>query len=158
MIGGLHDPLPIGHWTITAIVHCPWFNYDPERFWNAGPKRTQAVLPPGPNNPAGAAWLGLSREHYGIHGMPDPGHVRHGESAGCIRLTNWDVDNLSRLVRRGPDPLIVPGRTTQSSLFSAGWRHRNGRICAWRNRNRTAASRRNRRPMLRIDTSPAPTL
>ena len=100
-IGDTHDPLPIGHWTITGIVHYPWFNYDPEHFWNADPKQAKAVLPPGPNNPAGAAWIGLSKEHYGIHGTPDPGNVRHGESAGCIRMTNWDVDELSRMVRRG---------------------------------------------------------
>jgi len=105
-IGDSHDPLPIGHWTITGVVHYPWYNYDPEHFWNSDPKQAKAVLPPGPNNPAGAAWIGLSKEHYGIHGTPDPGHVRHGESAGCIRLTNWDVDNLSHMVRRGT-PVVL---------------------------------------------------
>jgi lipoprotein-anchoring transpeptidase ErfK/SrfK len=105
-IGGMHDPLPIGHWTITGVVHNPWFNYDPERFWNANPKLAKAILPPGPNNPAGAAWLGLSREDYGIHGTPDPGNIRHTESAGCIRLTNWDVEELSHMVRRGT-PVVL---------------------------------------------------
>jgi lipoprotein-anchoring transpeptidase ErfK/SrfK len=105
-IGDSHDLLPIGDWTITSVLHYPWYNYDPEHFWNSDPKQAKAVLPPGPNSPAGAAWLGLSKEHYGIHGTPDPGHVRHGESAGCIRLTNWDVDNLSRMVRRGT-PVVL---------------------------------------------------
>jgi lipoprotein-anchoring transpeptidase ErfK/SrfK len=105
-IGGAHDPLPIGHWIITSVVHYPWFNYDPGLFWNADPKKATAILPPGPRNPAGAAWIGLSKEHYGIHGTPDPGHIRHGESAGCIRMTNWDVDNLSRMVRRGT-PVVL---------------------------------------------------
>jgi lipoprotein-anchoring transpeptidase ErfK/SrfK len=105
-IGGPHDPLPIGHWTITSVVHYPWFNYDPELFWNADPKKAAATLPPGPRNPAGAAWIGLSKEHYGIHGTPDPGHIRHGESAGCIRITNWDVVNLSHMVRRGT-PVVL---------------------------------------------------
>jgi lipoprotein-anchoring transpeptidase ErfK/SrfK len=105
-IGGTHDPLPIGHWTITSVVHYPWFNYDPELFWNPDPKKAAAILPPGPKNPAGAAWIGLSKEHYGIHGTPDPGHVRHGESAGCIRMTNWDVVNLSHMVRRGT-PVVL---------------------------------------------------
>jgi lipoprotein-anchoring transpeptidase ErfK/SrfK len=100
-IGGTHDPLPIGDWTITSVLHYPWFNYDPDLFWNADPKKATAILPPGPRNPAGAAWIGLSKEHYGIHGTPDPGHIRHGESAGCIRLTNWDVESLSHMVRRG---------------------------------------------------------
>jgi lipoprotein-anchoring transpeptidase ErfK/SrfK len=105
-IGGTHDPLPIGHWTITSVVHYPWFNYDPELFWNADPKKATAILPPGPRNPAGTAWIGLSKEHYGIHGTPDPGHIRHGESAGCIRMTNWDVADLSRMVRRGT-PVVL---------------------------------------------------
>jgi lipoprotein-anchoring transpeptidase ErfK/SrfK len=105
-IGGTHDPLPIGRWTITGIVHNPWFNYDPGRFWNTDPKEAKAILPPGPNNPAGVAWLGLSKENYGIHGTPDPGNIRHSESAGCIRLTNWDVDDLSHMVRRGT-PVVL---------------------------------------------------
>jgi lipoprotein-anchoring transpeptidase ErfK/SrfK len=105
-IGDTHDPLPIGHWTITSILHYPWFNYDPDHFWNSDPKQTKAVLPPGPNSPAGVAWIGLSKEHYGIHGTPDPGHIRHGESAGCIRMTNWDVVDLSHMVRRGT-PVVL---------------------------------------------------
>jgi lipoprotein-anchoring transpeptidase ErfK/SrfK len=105
-MGDTHDPLPIGHWTITSVVHYPWFNYDPELFWNADPKKAAAILPPGPRNPVGTVWIGLSKEHYGIHGTPDPGHVRHGESAGCIRLTNWDVDQLSHMVRPGT-PVVL---------------------------------------------------
>jgi lipoprotein-anchoring transpeptidase ErfK/SrfK len=105
-IGGTHDPLPIGHWTITSVVHYPWFNYDPELFWNPEQEKVTAILPPGPRNPAGAAWIGLSKEHYGIHGTPDPGHIRHGESAGCIRMTNWDVVDLSHMVRRGT-PVVL---------------------------------------------------
>ncbi len=105
-IGDVHDPLPIGHWTITSVVHYPWFNYDPDLFWNPDPKQAKATLPPGPNNPAGVAWIGLSKEHYGIHGTPDPGHIRHGESAGCVRLTNWDVTDLSRMIRRGT-PVVL---------------------------------------------------
>ena len=105
-IGGPHDPLPIGRWTITSVVHYPWFNYNPELFWNPDPKKATAILPPGPRNPVGTVWIGLSKEHYGIHGTPDPGHIRHGESAGCIRLTNWDVDDLSHMVRRGT-PVVL---------------------------------------------------
>jgi lipoprotein-anchoring transpeptidase ErfK/SrfK len=105
-IGGIHDPLPIGNWTITSVLRYPWFNYDPVHFWNANPKEATAVLPPGPRNPAGVVWMGLSKEHYGIHGTPDPGHIRHGESAGCIRLTNWDAADLSHMVRRGT-PVVL---------------------------------------------------
>ena len=100
-MGGEHDPLPIGHWTITIVQRYPWFNYDPAHFWNASPEEATAKLPPGPRNPAGVVWMGLSKPHYGIHGTPDPGRIRHGESYGCIRLTNWDASDLARMVVRG---------------------------------------------------------
>jgi lipoprotein-anchoring transpeptidase ErfK/SrfK len=100
-VGGEHDPLPIGNWIITTVTPNPWFYYQPQRFWNANPYEATAKLPPGPNNPAGVVWIGLSKPHIGIHGTPDPGHIRHGESYGCIRLTNWDALDLSHMVRRG---------------------------------------------------------
>ncbi len=105
-IGDSHDPLPIGDWNVTKVVPFPWFNYDPNLFWNPDPKKAQAVLAPGPRGPVGTIWIGLTKEHYGIHGTPDPGHIRHDESAGCVRLTNWDVDNLSHMVRPGT-PVVL---------------------------------------------------
>jgi lipoprotein-anchoring transpeptidase ErfK/SrfK len=105
-LGGIHDPLPIGHWAVTKVVHFPWFNYDPNLFWNPDPKKAQAVLPPGPRSPSGTTWIGLTKEHYGIHGTPDPGHIRHDESSGCVRMTNWDVDDLSHMVRGGT-PVVL---------------------------------------------------
>jgi lipoprotein-anchoring transpeptidase ErfK/SrfK len=105
-MGGEHDPLPIGHWTITSVQHDPWFYYDPVHFWNARPNEAAAKLPPGPRNPAGVVWMGLSKAHYGIHGTPDPGRIRHGESAGCIRLTNWDAADLSHMVLRGTPAIL----------------------------------------------------
>ena len=47
----------------------------------------------------GLVWIGLTKEHYGIHGTPEPGSIGHSESHGCIRLTNWDADELSRMVK-----------------------------------------------------------
>ena len=105
-MGDSHDPLPIGDWRVTKIVHYPWFNYNPIHFWNANPKEAIAILPPGPRNPVGEVWIGLTKEHYGIHGTPDPGHIRHDESAGCVRLTNWDAVDLSHMVRSGT-PVIM---------------------------------------------------
>ena len=52
-MGGEHDPLPIGHWTISSVQRDPWFYYDPVHFWNASPNEAAAKLPPGPRNPAG---------------------------------------------------------------------------------------------------------
>jgi lipoprotein-anchoring transpeptidase ErfK/SrfK len=100
-IGDSRDPLPIGHWTIVGIVHYPWFDWDPKMLWGVGKTLAKAELAPGPNNPVGVAWIGLSKQDYGIHGTPDPGNIGHGVSDGCIRLTNWDVDELSHMVRRG---------------------------------------------------------
>ena len=100
-IGDSHDPLPIGHWTVVGIVHYPWFKWDPKLLWNVDQKLATAELAPGPNNPVGVAWIGLSKVDYGIHGTPDPGNIGHGVSDGCTRLTNWDVDELSHMVRRG---------------------------------------------------------
>jgi lipoprotein-anchoring transpeptidase ErfK/SrfK len=105
-IGDSHDPLPLGQWTIVGIVHYPWFSWDPKLLWNVDQTLAKVELAPGPNSPVGVAWIGLSKENYGIHGTPDPGSVRHGVSDGCIRLTNWDVDELSHMVRRGT-PVVL---------------------------------------------------
>src|SRR5258706_16024872 len=98
-IGSEHDPLPIGDWKITEINHNPWFHYNPVLFWDAKPRDEKAKIAPGPNNPVGVVWIGLSKEHYGIHGSPEPGRIGHAESHGCIRLTNWDAEELSRIVQ-----------------------------------------------------------
>jgi len=105
-MGGPHDPLPIGTWKITVVQPFPVFYYSPERFWNAKQDGPKAQLPPGPNNPAGTVWIGLSKPHYGIHGGPEPGTVRRSESYGCIRLTNWDASSLAKMVRQGTPAIL----------------------------------------------------
>lgn len=100
-IGSEHDPLPLGEWKITAVQQNPVFNYNPDLFWDAKPSQSKARIPAGPNNPVGVVWIGLSKEHYGIHGTPSPNSIGHAESHGCIRLTNWDAEELSRMVKPG---------------------------------------------------------
>jgi lipoprotein-anchoring transpeptidase ErfK/SrfK len=99
--GSEHDPLPIGDWKITGVFKNPKFNYNPDLFWDAKPKDSKATIAPGPNNPVGAVWIDLSKEHYGIHGTPSPGQIGHAESHGCIRLTNWDALELAGMVEKG---------------------------------------------------------
>ena len=99
--GSEHDPLPLGKWTVTAVSRNPTFHYNPDLFWDANPAHAKAKIPPGPNNPVGVVWIDLSRDHYGIHGTPEPGKVGHTQSHGCVRLTNWDVLRLSTLAGPG---------------------------------------------------------
>jgi lipoprotein-anchoring transpeptidase ErfK/SrfK len=99
--GSERDPLPIGTWKITLVKHDPVFHYNPKLFWDADPSHSKAKIAPGPNNPVGVVWIDLSKEHYGIHGTPEPGNIGHTQSHGCIRLTNWDVRELAGLVSKG---------------------------------------------------------
>jgi lipoprotein-anchoring transpeptidase ErfK/SrfK len=46
-------------------------------------------------------WIDLSREHYGLHGTPEPSLIGKTTSHGCVRLTNWDAEKLAGLVRPG---------------------------------------------------------
>ena len=105
-MGDSHDPLPIGNWKILSVIHDPWFYWDPVHYWNVDPDKATQKLAPGPNNPVGEVWMGLSKAHYGIHGTPDPGHIRHEESYGCIRLTNWDANDLSHMVAPGTPAIL----------------------------------------------------
>jgi len=100
-IGSEHDPLPIGDWKVTKVFWNPVFYYNPALFWDARPSDAKATIPPGPNNPAGAVWIGLTKEHYGLHGTPEPGAIGHAESHGCIRMTNWDAIELGQMVDSG---------------------------------------------------------
>ena len=58
-------------------------------------------MAPGPNNPVGSFWMGLSKPHWGIHGTPSPSRVGHDETNGCIHMTNWDAQRLSTLAKSG---------------------------------------------------------
>ena len=70
--GSEHDPLPIGDWKVKGVARNPTFNYNPDLFWDADPEHSKAKIPAGPNNPVGVVWIDLSKEHYGIHGTPEP--------------------------------------------------------------------------------------
>lgn len=105
-IGSEHDPLPIGDWKVTIVQENPLFNYNPELFWDAKATQSKATIQPGPNNPVGLVWIGLTKEHYGIHGTPEPGLIGHAESHGCVRLTNWDALELAGMVKRNTPVLM----------------------------------------------------
>jgi lipoprotein-anchoring transpeptidase ErfK/SrfK len=99
--GSQHDPLPLGTWKVTGVQQMPEFHYHPALFWDANPSHSKATIPPGPNNPVGVVWIGLSKEHYGIHGTPEPSRIGHVTSHGCVRLTNWDAERVAAWARPG---------------------------------------------------------
>jgi lipoprotein-anchoring transpeptidase ErfK/SrfK len=51
----------------------------------------------------GGTWIDLTKDTYGIHGTPDPRMVGKVASHGCVRLTNWDVAQLSQAVKAGTE-------------------------------------------------------
>jgi lipoprotein-anchoring transpeptidase ErfK/SrfK len=100
-MGSAEYPLPIGEWTIKGNAYNPDWKFQPELIAGSKPDAKEAVVPPGPNNPVGVVWMDLSKEHYGIHGTPEPQNIGKTESNGCIRLTNWDAARLSMMVKPG---------------------------------------------------------
>jgi lipoprotein-anchoring transpeptidase ErfK/SrfK len=99
-IGSTSAPSPEGLVEVTAIAHLPTYHYDPENFVQ-GENTEPLVLPPGPNGPVGSVWIDLSKPTYGLHGTPEPSVLFQRNSHGCVRLTNWDVEELASLVQEG---------------------------------------------------------
>ena len=99
-MGSTQFPLPIGRWKATTYAFLPPFHYQPDLLENAKAEE-DLRLPPGPNGPVGVAWLDLTKEHYGIHGTSEPQTIGRAESSGCIRMTNWDVLRLARMMKPG---------------------------------------------------------
>jgi lipoprotein-anchoring transpeptidase ErfK/SrfK len=100
-IGSKEKPAPSGTFKVTSVAKNPTYKYNPEyRF--KGVKATKPfTIKPGPNNPVGSVWINLSLKGYGIHGTPNPSQVSKTESHGCIRLTNWDAQQLAAMVEKG---------------------------------------------------------
>jgi lipoprotein-anchoring transpeptidase ErfK/SrfK len=106
-LGSPLDPLPLGKLTIRTEVRNPRFTYDPKLIRTSKPGDRKVDIAPGPNNPVGVVWMGLSKPHYGIHGTPEPSRVGHEETSGCVHLTNWDVLRLSSIVNAGMQVNVV---------------------------------------------------
>ena len=76
----------------------PNYTYNPQKNFQQGDNDKPLVVPPGPNGPVGTVWIGLSKPTYGIHGTPTPSTLFRNQSMGCVRLTNWDAEELARMV------------------------------------------------------------
>jgi lipoprotein-anchoring transpeptidase ErfK/SrfK len=100
-IGSIEKPAPSGTFKVASVTHNPTYRYDPAYAFKGVKSTKPFTINPGPNNPVGTVWIGLTAEGYGIHGTPDPGKIGKTASHGCIRLTNWDAQALATMVARG---------------------------------------------------------
>jgi lipoprotein-anchoring transpeptidase ErfK/SrfK len=97
-IGSSDTPSPTG--TYKVVGQNPYYSYSPSNFIQ-GKNLKPLTLPPGPNAPVGNVWIGLSKRSFGIHGTPNPSAISKTASHGCIRLTNWDANDLASKVKAG---------------------------------------------------------
>lgn len=100
-IGSTATPSPTGTHTIERIAMNPVYTYNPKINFQQGNNTSILTIPPGPNGPVGTVWIALSKPTYGIHGTPDPEKIGKTNSNGCIRLTNWDAEELAKMVSPG---------------------------------------------------------
>jgi lipoprotein-anchoring transpeptidase ErfK/SrfK len=102
--GSTRLPAPVGTWQIVGIATMPWFRWD-EAMLNHGERSENYYnIPPGPRNPVGIAWIGLSKRGIGIHGTNNPDTIGRAGSHGCIRLANWDA---ARVINQVTDGMTV---------------------------------------------------
>ena len=96
-VGSDSTPSPQGTFKIVNKVKMPWY----KATVGEGADKKVHMLPPGPNSPVGVVWMGLSKPSYGLHGSPKPEGISRQASAGCVRLTNWDVLEVYANIENG---------------------------------------------------------
>jgi lipoprotein-anchoring transpeptidase ErfK/SrfK len=102
--GQTQYPTPLGRFKIVVKWRSPWW-YPPASPWAQGSK----PIPPGPGNPLGTRWMGLSAPGVGIHGTPSDGSIGYSVSHGCIRMHIPEAEWLFDHVDIGTTVFIVPG-------------------------------------------------
>jgi lipoprotein-anchoring transpeptidase ErfK/SrfK len=110
-VGSDEKPTPRGVLKVISIDAKPYYRYNPDYKFKEVKSRRAFTIKPGPNNPVGTYWIGLSAEGYGIHGTANPSKVSKAESHGCVRLTNWDVDKLAKLLKKGAEVAFIERST-----------------------------------------------
>jgi lipoprotein-anchoring transpeptidase ErfK/SrfK len=100
--GQAQYPTPTGSFSIVDMQRNPWWR-PPDSDWAKGLK----PIPPGPGNPLGTRWMGLTAPGVGIHGTPDPASIGYSASHGCIRMLIPEATWLFDHVRIGTPVLIV---------------------------------------------------
>jgi lipoprotein-anchoring transpeptidase ErfK/SrfK len=106
-VGSEEKPTPSGRLKVVSADANPNYRYNPDYKFKGVKSKEAFTIKPGPNNPVGSYWIGLSAEGYGIHGTPNPSKVSKAESHGCVRLTNWDANLLGRNIKKGTPVVFV---------------------------------------------------
>ncbi|MBR1266107.1 L,D-transpeptidase family protein [Bradyrhizobium sp. AUGA SZCCT0222] len=106
-VGSKEKPTPSGTLKVVSTDANPNYRYNPDYKFKGVKSKEVFTIKPGPNNPAGSYWIGLSAEGYGIHGTSNPSTVSKSESNGCVRLTNWDAGLLGRSIKKGTPVVFV---------------------------------------------------
>jgi lipoprotein-anchoring transpeptidase ErfK/SrfK len=94
-------PTPLGTWSVVDMQRNPWWR-PPDSPWAKGLQ----PIPPGPGNPLGTRWMGLSAPGVGMHGTPDDASIGYSASHGCIRMHIPDAEWLFVHVHIGT-PVII---------------------------------------------------
>nr|WP_295658751.1 L,D-transpeptidase [Polymorphobacter sp.] len=100
-VGSTERPAPSGTLKVRTVAVKATYTFDPKRLTFGKKAEGKLEVKAGPNNPIGTTWIDLSKDTYGIHGTPDPRLVGKRASHGCVRLTNWDVEQLAKSVKAG---------------------------------------------------------
>lgn len=95
--GKASTPSPTGEFKVANMVANPVY------------KAHGQDVAPGPKNPVGTRWIGLSQKGYGIHGTNAPNSIGKDASHGCIRMRNKDVEELFQLVAVGVPVALIAG-------------------------------------------------
>ena len=108
-VGKPSTPSPVGTFTIARRVMNPTYSHEGR------------VVPPGPNNPVGTRWMGLSIPGYGIHGTNVPSSIGKAASHGCIRMARKDLEELYPMVEVGDTVELIGERNEETAqLFGDG--------------------------------------
>jgi lipoprotein-anchoring transpeptidase ErfK/SrfK len=106
-VGAPKSPSPTGTFTIINSMENPtWYTKG-------------RIVSPGPANPLGTRWLGLSQKGYGIHGTNAPSSIGKNASHGCIRMRNRDVEQLFKMVAVGDVVELIGERTGEVARIFA---------------------------------------
>ncbi len=102
---------PHGKLSVKVVDDNPDYTFDPALFADAAKAEGithKLTIPPGPRNPVGTTWVGLSLPGYGIHGTPDPEAISRTQSHGCFRLANWNAEKVLKMVSIGTPVDVEP--------------------------------------------------